>query len=165
MNAGAATSVIKPCLWFNGNGEDAAKHYVALFPDSAITSVSRYGANMPFAEGTAMMVEFTLGGRPFQALNGGPQFPFTEAISLSISAADQAELDHYWAGLALDGGTINQCGWCQDKYGVSWQIVPQAMGDMATNGTPEQVGRMMAQMMTMTKLDIAPLQAAFEGEG
>ncbi|TFU05989.1 VOC family protein [Polymorphobacter arshaanensis] len=155
---------ITPCLWFNGEAEDAAKLYTALFPDSSIGAVSRYGAGAPFPAGTALMVEFSLGGQRFQALNGGPQFPHSEAISLSVACADQAEVDHYWDGLLAGGGSPSQCGWLQDRFGVSWQVVPAALGRLMSAGTPEQSGRVMAAMMKMRKFDVAALEAAFAGD-
>lgn len=156
-------SKIKPCLWFNGEAEEAANFYVSLFPDSRVDEISRYGEGMPFSAGTALMVEFTLAGQGFQALNGGPQFRHSEAMSLSIAVADQAELDHYWHGLIADTGSSSMCGWLKDKYGVSWQVVPAALVDLQKAGGPG-VGRMMQKMMTMQKLDIAALEAAYQGE-
>lgn len=156
-------SRITPCLWFNGEAEQVAGFYVSLFPDSSVDGVGRYGENMPFPAGTAMMVEFTLAGQSFQALNGGPQFKHSEAISLSITCADQAELDHYWDGLIGDTGSPSMCGWLKDKYGVSWQVVPRALVDLQKQGGPG-VGRMMQAMMGMKKLDVAALEAAYNGE-
>lgn len=156
-------SKITPCLWFNGEAEQAANLYVSLFPDSAIGGISRSGENMPMPAGTAMLVEFTLAGQSFQGLNGGPQFPHSEAISMSISCADQAEVDHYWNGLLANGGSESMCGWLKDRFGVSWQVVPRRMIELQMQGGAG-VGRMMQRMMTMRKLDIAPLEAAFEGE-
>ncbi len=156
-------NAIKPCLWCNGDAETAAHYYAGIFSGSSVGTVSRYGENMPFPAGTAMMVEFTLRGQPFQALNGGPQFPFTQAISLSADCADQAELDHIWDSLVADGGKPVQCGWLKDRYGVSWQLVPAALGTMQRAGSREQVGRMMQALMGMVKLDIAALEAAYEG--
>lgn len=156
-------SKITPCLWFNGQAEEAAELYISLVGDGEITSISRYGDGMPFPAGTAMMVEFTLNGQGFQGLNGGPHFTFTEAISLSVNCVDQAEVDKLWDGLIAGGGAPSQCGWLKDRFGVSWQIVPTAMGRMQREGTPEQVGRMMGAMMKMAKLDIATLEVAFRG--
>ena len=116
-------SPISPCLWFNGQAEAAASLYVSLFPNSTILTVSRYSENMPFAAGTALVVEFTLAGQRFQALNGGPQYSFTPAISLSIPCKDAAQVDHFWNGLTADGGEEGRCGWLTDKFGVSWMIV------------------------------------------
>jgi len=156
-------SKITPCLWFNGEAEEAANLYVSLFPDSSIHGVSRYGENMPMPAGTAMLVEFTLAGQSFQGLNGGPQFPHSEAISMSISCADQAEVDHYWNGLLANGGSESRCGWLKDRFGVSWQVVPRRMIELQMQGGAG-VGRMMQRMMTMRKLEVGPLEAAFNGE-
>lgn len=154
---------IAPCLWFNGQAEDAAKLYVSLFPNAAIGRIARWGKSGRFPEGTALMVEFTLGGRPFQALNGGPEYKPSPAMSLSVPCDDQAEVDRYWDALTADGGLAVNCGWLTDRFGISWQIVPSAMGRMQREGTAEQVGRMMGAMMKMKKLDIAVLEAAFRG--
>lgn len=157
-------SRIAPCLWFNGQAEEAARFYVSLFPNASIGAISYYGENMHMSAGTPLLVEFTLDGRRFQALNGGVDFPFTEAISMSASCADQAEVDRLWDALTADGGKPVQCGWLKDRYGLSWQIVPEAVIRMQSEGTPEQVGRMMAALMKMIKLDVAALEAAFKGE-
>lgn len=158
-------STITPCLWFNGQAEEAANFYVSLFPRSAVTSVGRYGPGMPFPEGTAMMVEFTLDGQTFQALNGGPHFTFSEAISMSVTVQDQAELDHYWHGLIGSTGRESQCGWLVDKYGVCWQIIPRTLGDLQRRGDGAATGRMFGAMMKMRKLDVAALEAAYSGKG
>src|SRR4051812_38204509 len=113
---------ITPCLWFDGQAEEAAELYTRVFPDSKIGTITRYGPDMPGPEGQILTVEFTLDGQEFVGLNGGPQFPFTEAISFQISCADQAEVDHYWNGLMEGGGEESQCGWLKDPYGVSWQV-------------------------------------------
>lgn len=154
---------ITPCLWFDRNAEEAARFYVSLFPNAAVGAISRYGEGMPLPAGTALMVEFTLDGQRFQALNGGPVFTFSEAISFSVPCADQAEVDRYWDALIADGGSPGRCGWLKDRFGLSWQIVPQAMNRLQKEGRPEQVGRMMGALMRMTKLDIAALEAAFAG--
>lgn len=155
---------IAPCLWFNGDAEAAAQLYTSLFTGSGIDTVSRYGAGAPFTEGTALMVEFHLGAQPMQALNGGPHFSFSEAVSFSVSCADQREVDHFWDGLLAGGGTPSQCGWLKDRYGVSWQIVPRALGELMASGPPEARQRTMAAMMKMIKLDVAALQAAHAGD-
>lgn len=154
---------IKPCLWFDGTAEQAALFYVSLFPNSAIGTVSRYGDGMPFPKGTVLMVEFTLDGQPFQALNGGPHYALSPAISFSVPCADQAQVDRYWDALTADGGAAGRCGWLKDRFGVSWQIVPAALGRMQEAGSPEQVGRMMRALMGMSKLDVAALESAFAG--
>lgn len=156
---------ITPSLWFDGQAEEAARFYTSVFPDSSIGLISRYGAGAPFPAGTALVVEFVVRGRPFQALNGGPHYSFTEAVSFSVDCADQGELDHYWEVLTAEGGAPGPCGWLKDRYGLSWQIVPQAMIRMLKTGTPEQIGRMHTALFAMTKLDIAALEAAFTGDG
>lgn len=123
-------SSITNCLWFDGQAEEAAEFYVSVFPDSSVTAVSRYGEGAPFPAGTALTVEFQLNGTPYQGLNGGPHYTFNEAISFSISCADQAEVDYYWDKLTADGGSEGQCGWLKDKFGVSWQVVPEALGSI-----------------------------------
>ena len=161
-------SKIKPCLWFNGHAEEAAKFYVALFGDAAIGDVSRYGEGAPFAAGTALMVEFTLFGQHYQALNGGPQYAHSEAISLSVACRDQAEADHYWQALTAHGGTESMCGWCKDRWGVSWQIVPDGLAALLTDPDSGRRERAMAAMMGMKKLDLAAMRAAadlVEAEG
>lgn len=155
---------IAPCLWFDGQAEAAANFYAGVFADSSVDQVWRAGEGMPMPAETVMLVEFTLRGQPFQGLNGGPGFPHTQAISMSVDCADQAEVDRIWDGLIAGGGAPVQCGWLTDRFGVSWQVVPRMMGALQRTGTPEQVGRMMAAMLGMVKLDIAALQAAFVGE-
>jgi predicted 3-demethylubiquinone-9 3-methyltransferase (glyoxalase superfamily) len=156
-------SRIAPCLWFNGEAEAAAAFYVALFPDAAITAVSRYGAGAPFPAGTALMVEFQLDGQRFQALNGGPQFSHSAAMSLSVNARDAAEVDHYWNGLSANGGKEGQCGWLTDRFGVSWQVVPEGLGAVIGDADKARAGRAMQALMKMKKLDLAVLRAAADG--
>ncbi len=153
---------ITPCLWFNREAEEAAKFYISVF-GGRILAVSHYGKNMPMPERTAMLVEFELAGRAMQALNGGPHFHFTEAISLSIACESQAEVDKLWSVLTADGGKDSQCGWVKDKYGLSWQIVPRRLIELQMSSDKAKVGRMMAAMMQMRKLDIAKLEAAYNG--
>jgi len=161
-------SKIAPCLWFNGQAEEAARFYVSLFPDAEITAISRYGQEppfpTPFPPGTALMVEFRLAGQRFQALNGGPQFVPSEAISLSISAKDAADVDHYWNALTADGGAESQCGWLKDRFGVSWQVVPDGMGELMSDADPARTQRAMQAMLKMKKLDLAAMLAAAQGE-
>ncbi|ODU21958.1 MAG: hypothetical protein ABS87_04420 [Sphingomonas sp. SCN 67-18] len=157
-------AAIAPCLWFDGQAEQAARFYVGIFPDSGIDLISHYGEGMPFPAGTPMLVEFRLRGQRFQALNGGPGVPFTDAISLSVNCADQAEVDRYWDALVADGGRPVQCGWLKDRFGLSWQIVPEAVIRMHKQGNAEQLGRMMAALVGMVKLDLAALEAAYAGE-
>lgn len=155
---------ITPCLWFDGNAEDAARHYVGVFADAAIGSIAYYGENMHKPVGQVLTVEFTLRGLPFLALNAGPGVAFTDALSLMVDCASQAEIDHHWDGLIAGGGHAVQCGWLKDRFGVAWQVFPAAMTEMRRTGSPEAVQRMMQAMMGMVKLDLAALEAAFAGE-
>lgn len=158
---------IAPCLWFNGQAEEAAKFYVSVFPDSEITAISRYQEANPFPPsfpaGTALMVEFTLAGQRFQALNGGPDFTHSEALSLSINATDAAEVDHYWNALTANGGSESQCGWLKDRFGISWQVVPEGLDELMSDSDPARTKRAMLAMLDMKKLDLAALLAAAEG--
>ena len=158
---------VTPCLWFDNAAEEAATFYVSLFPNSKIGAVSRYGEegreHHGKEPGTAMLVEFSLDGRPFQALNGGPHFKIDEAVSFSIPTKDQAETDYYWNGLIANGGAESMCGWLKDRFGVSWQVVPTAFAEMMRKGDADQQRRVMQAMFTMQKLDIAALEAAYKG--
>lgn len=158
-------SKIAPCLWFDGGALDAARFYTSLFDGDEIRSVTRYGDGMPFPAGTPLLVEFTVAGQRFQALNGGPQFRFSEAISLAVRARDQVEVDRLWGVLTADGGRPSRCGWLVDRFGVSWQIVPEALDAMQASGDPVAVARMFEALLTMDRLDIAALERAFRGEG
>ena len=129
-------SKIAPCLWFDGQAEEAADFYVSLFPGSAITAISRYGAGGPFPAGTALMVEFSLAGQRVQALNGGPGFAFSEAISLLVDCNESEEVDRLWAALTADGGKEGRCGWLKDRFGLSWQIVPSGLGALMSQPGP-----------------------------
>ena len=150
---------ITPCLWFDTEGEEAATFYVSLFKNSRITDVSRYGEAGPRPAGTVMVVSFELDGQPFTALNGGPEFTFNEAISLQVDCQTQEEVDYYWDGLTA-GGEEGPCGWLKDRYGVSWQVVPDALITLIQDPDPGRSQRAMAAMMTMKKIDIAALHAA-----
>ena len=156
-------SKIKPCLWFDGDAETAAGLYVSLFADGAIGSVSRYGEGAPFPAGTALVVEFSLAGQAFQALNGGPQYKLTEAVSFAVSCADQDEIDRLWDGLCADGGAPGRCGWLKDRFGVSWQIVPDGIGTLMSDPDRARASRATQAMMKMKKLDIAAMRAAADG--
>jgi predicted 3-demethylubiquinone-9 3-methyltransferase (glyoxalase superfamily) len=156
-------SKISPCLWFDGEAEEAAKLYVSLLPDSRIEKVQKNTVDSRAGKaGSVLVVEFTLAGQRFMALNGGKPFDFTHAISFKIDCADQAEVDRYWDALSA-GGSVEQCGWLKDRYGVSWQIVPTALVQYL--GGPDRTGaqRAMQAMMGMVKLDIAGLKKAYEG--
>lgn len=154
---------IAPCLWFDTQAEEAANYYVEIFENSKIVEVSRYVEGAPMPAGTALVVSFTIDGRPFQALNGGPAFTFSEAVSFYVNAATQEEIDRLWDALTRDGGEASQCGWLKDKYGVSWQIVPPILGELLADPDQEKAGRVMQAMLRMGKLDIAQLQAAARG--
>ena len=153
---------ITPCLWFDRDAEDAAKLYVSLFPNSKITKVSRYPDGLPGDRaGEVLTVEFELDGKIFTGLNGGPQFPHSEAISFQIYVKDQAELDRYWDGLIAGGGEESQCGWLKDRFGVSWQVVPEKLGQWMSN--PKTSSGVGPALMSMTRLDIAALEKAAAG--
>ncbi len=150
-------------LWFDREAEEAMNFYLSVFPDSKVLSVSRYPEGSPGPAGEVMVASFELGGQEFQALNGGPQFKFTEAISLMVNCETQAEVDNYWEKLTANGGEESMCGWLKDKYGLSWQIVPTALGKLMSDPDPEKSQRVMQAMLGMKKLDIAALQRAHEG--
>lgn len=152
-------------LWFDTEGEDAARFYTGIFKDSRLGSISRYGEAGPRPAGTVMVAEFELNGQKFAALNGGPEHQIdaqSAAISFSIPCAGQAEVDYYWDRLT-EGGQEVACGWLTDKFGMSWQVIPNAFGEMMSDPDPEKVQRVMAAMLKMTKLDVADLQRAFDG--
>jgi predicted 3-demethylubiquinone-9 3-methyltransferase (glyoxalase superfamily) len=154
---------ITPWLWFDGDAEEAAEFYVSVFPNSKITDLTRYGPGTPMPEGTVMSVSFVLDGRTFVGLNGGPQFPFTEAVSFAIACADQAEADRYWEVLTADGGAESQCGWLKDRFGLSWQVIPTRLGKLLGDPDREKANRAMQAMLKMKKIDVAALQKAFDG--
>ncbi|MDB5341064.1 MAG: 3-demethylubiquinone-9 3-methyltransferase [Planctomycetaceae bacterium] len=151
--------LITPFLWFDHQAEDAANFYASIFPNSKVTKVVRYGAGGPGPVGSAMTVAFELSGLPFVALNGGPHYKFTEAVSFVVNCQTQDEVDTYWEKLTA-GGTEVQCGWLKDKFGLSWQIVPKAMPELLGDPDPVKAGRVMQAMMTMKKIDIAELKRA-----
>jgi predicted 3-demethylubiquinone-9 3-methyltransferase (glyoxalase superfamily) len=142
-------------LMFNDKAEEAVRHYLSIFEDGEVTST------MPGPNGTVMGVNFELFGRSFIALNGGPSFSFSEAMSLFVEVETQAEIDRFWSKLTSDGGAESRCGWCKDKYGVSWQIIPKALGQFLSDNDRVKAGRAMQAMMQMGKIDIAVLKAAF----
>ena len=154
------TSKITACLWFDGQAEEAANFYQATFPDSHVHGVFRAPTDFPGGkEGDVLTVEFTVLGRPFLGLNGGPQFTFDEAVSFIVSTEDQAETDRYWNAIIDGGGTPSDCGWCKDKYGLSWQITPRRLTELFNEGGARAKAAFEA-MMTMQKIDIATLDAA-----
>ena len=156
---------ITPCLWFDGVAEDAARFYTSLIPNSRIVAVNRSPADTPSGpKESVLTVDFTLDGRSYIGLNGGPDFKFNEAISLTIECEDQAEVDRYWSLLTADGGEESVCGWLKDKYGLSWQIVPRRMTELFASQDWRGAERAMQAMLQMRKIDIAEIERAFAGE-
>lgn len=151
-------------LWFDTQAEEAANHYVSIFPDSKITEITYYNAAMPERDGQVMTVSFELDGKEFVALNGGPEFTFDEAISFQILCKDQAELDQYWSKLG-EGGEEGPCGWLKDKFGLSWQVVPTRLYELINDPNPARSVAVTKCMLGMKKLDIAPLEAAADAAG
>ena len=155
---------ITPCLWFDGDAEEAANFYVTLLPDSRVDKVVRSPADNPsMAAGGVLVVEFTLAGLKYSGLNGGPQFPFTEAVSFMIRCDDQAEVDRLWSAILDNGGTAHACGWIKDRWGLSWQIAPQELLDMLASDDRAAAGRAMEAMLTMVKIDLPALRTAYAG--
>jgi predicted 3-demethylubiquinone-9 3-methyltransferase (glyoxalase superfamily) len=154
---------ITPCLWFDGNAEAAVAHYTSIFKDSKVTRTLRWGDENPDLKGQVLLMEFELAGQQYQALNGGPQFPFTNAISLSVDCADQAEVDYFWTRLLEGGGSEGNCSWLKDKFGLSWQIVPHRLPELLADPDPARALRAMQSMMTMNKIDIAAIERAAAG--
>ncbi len=153
---------ITPFLWFDHQAEQAARFYVSIFKNSKILSVSRYGAAGPGPQGSVMTVAFELDGQPFIALNGGPHFKFTEAISFLVACQTQEDVDEFWRRLS-EGGEEGQCGWLKDMYGLSWQVTPRILGQMLSDPDPVKSKRVMAAMLQMKKIDIGRLQQAYDG--
>ena len=151
---------ITPFLWFDKEAEEAARFYVSVFPNSKLGRITYHGEAGPGPVGSVLLVEFELDGEPFMALNGGPGFPFTQAVSFSIDCKTQAEVDHYWSKLLEGGGSEIQCGWLKDRYGLSWQVVPEALPRLLHDPDPARAKRVMEAMMKMVKLDVAALEAA-----
>jgi len=152
---------ITPFLWFDGKAEEAMNFYVSVFKNSKVVKVSRYGEAGPGAKGTVMSATFELDGQQFHALNGGPQFTFTPAISLFVNCETQQEVDHLWEKLS-EGGKKERCGWLKDKYGLSWQIIPSALGKLLGDNDPAKANRVMMAMLEMDKIDIQRLQRAYD---
>ncbi|MCC7103973.1 MAG: VOC family protein [Chloroflexi bacterium] len=153
---------ITPFLWFDNQAEEAASLYTSILPNSRILSVSRIGEAGPGPAGSVMIVSFELNGQPYTALNGGPMFQFTEAISFQIACESQEEVDYYWEKL-LEGGQESQCGWLKDRFGLSWQVIPTALFELLSSGDAAQTRRVTEAMLKMVKLDIAGLRAAAVG--
>ncbi|MFJ8794433.1 VOC family protein [Streptomyces sp. NPDC102462] len=152
------------CLWFDGQAEEAAHHYVSVFKNSSIGRIARYNEAGPGPAGSVVTVEFTANGQKFVALNGGPEFSFNESISFQILCADQEEIDYYWARLTENGGTPGPCGWLKDRFGVSWQVVPEELVEFLHDADPEKTARTTRAMYAMGKLDIAELKKVHAGE-
>jgi predicted 3-demethylubiquinone-9 3-methyltransferase (glyoxalase superfamily) len=150
---------ITPCLWFDTEGEEAAKFYTSIFPNSRITDIARYGSAGPRPEGTVMTVSFELDGLKFVALNGGPQFTFNEAVSFQVLCESQEEVDTYWSKLS-EGGEEGPCGWLRDRFGLSWQIVPTRLPELLEDPDREKSQRVMAAMLEMRKIDVEALERA-----
>lgn len=154
---------INPFLWFDSEAEQAAKFYVGIFKNSKIGKITHYGEGGPGPNGSVMTVDFTLDKVEFVALNGGPQFKFTEAVSFSINCETQDEIDYFWEKLSANGGSTGRCGWLKDKFGLSWQVNPVFLGDMLADRDAEKANRVMKAMMEMDKIDIAALEKAAKG--
>jgi predicted 3-demethylubiquinone-9 3-methyltransferase (glyoxalase superfamily) len=152
---------ITPFLWFDGNAEQAMNFYVGVFKNSKVLSVNRYGKGAPMPEGTVLTASFELNGLKFVALNGGPMFKFSPATSFVVDCENQEEVDYYWDKLS-EGGKPNRCAWLDDKFGVTWQIVPKQLGELLSDPDPVKAGRVMQAMMQMSKIDIAGLQRAYD---
>ncbi|HEX5648689.1 MAG TPA: VOC family protein [Steroidobacteraceae bacterium] len=157
------TTRITPMLWFDTQGEEAANFYVSIFPNSRITEVSRFPEGGPGPAGSVMVVGFELDGQPFTALNGGPRFKFTEAISLVVNCDGQREVDRYWDRLLEGGGTTQACGWLKDRFGLSWQVVPTEVIEMLSDPDPAKVKRTFGAVMQMVKLDLDVIRRAYDG--
>ncbi len=155
-------SKLTACLWFDTEGEEAARFYASVFPNSRITGISHYGEAGPREAGTVMTVDFELDGQPFLALNGGPEFTFSEAISYQVSCETQEEVDRYWTTLS-EGGEEGPCGWLKDRFGLSWQIVPTALPRLLKDPDHEKAQRVMAAMLQMRKIEIDELERAAAG--
>lgn len=152
------------CLWFDGEAEAAADHYLSVFKDGRILRTARYTEAGPGPAGAVMVVEFEINGQRFLGLNGGPQFPFTEAISFQIHCADEPEADYYYDALTRDGGQESACGWVKDRFGVSWQVIPPGAIDLISDPDPSRAARATAAMLSMKKLDVAAMRRAADEE-
>jgi predicted 3-demethylubiquinone-9 3-methyltransferase (glyoxalase superfamily) len=156
---------ISPCLWFDGKAKEAAEFYTSIFPNSRIDTVDRSPGETPSGPTDMVLtVNFTLDGRSFIGLNGGPDFKFNEAISLSIDCDDQAEVDRYWDALLADGGEESVCGWLKDRFGVSWQVIPRQLPEMMNSSDRAAAARVLEAMLKMVKIDVAELERAYKGQ-
>jgi predicted 3-demethylubiquinone-9 3-methyltransferase (glyoxalase superfamily) len=158
------TPSISTFLWFERNAETAVEFYTTLFPNSRITKVARWGDGGPAPKGSVMTVAFELAGHTLTAINGGPHYKLTPAVSLVVSCETQDEIDHYWDALLADGGKPSMCGWLEDRFGLSWQVIPSVIGDLLTDANPAKAARVGRALMAMQKLDLAMLQRAHRGE-
>jgi predicted 3-demethylubiquinone-9 3-methyltransferase (glyoxalase superfamily) len=162
----AADAPISPCLWFDHELEAAAAFYTAIFPNSSVGHLARYGEAGPGEPGTVMAGEFTLNGLTFRAINGGPELAgFTETISFSVTCADQAEVDHYWSSLTADGGEESVCGWLKDRFGLSWQIVPRRLYELMEDPDPKRATAATEAMLKMRRIVVADLEEAADAAG
>jgi predicted 3-demethylubiquinone-9 3-methyltransferase (glyoxalase superfamily) len=155
---------ITPFLWFDNQAEEAMNFYTLIFKNSKVKTVSRYGDAGPGPKGTVMVAKFELEGQEFMVLNGGPRFKFTQAISFVVNCTSQEEVDNLWEKLLAGGGAEDACGWLRDRYGLSWQIIPTALGEMMSDPDKQKAGRAMQAMLKMKKIDIAEMRRAFEGK-
>jgi predicted 3-demethylubiquinone-9 3-methyltransferase (glyoxalase superfamily) len=159
-----AISGMTTFLWFDDQALEAAEYYVGLFPDASLGNISYYQADAQRPAGSVLVAEFQMFGRPFAALNGGAQFPHTEAVSFQVHCETQDDVDHIWNRLIGDGGEESMCGWCKDKFGVSWQVIPNALGEYLGHPDPDASRRAFEAMMQMRKIDVALLAAAVAGK-
>lgn len=155
---------ITPFLWFDNQAEEAMNFYTSIFKNSKVKTVSRYGDAGPGPKGTVMVAKFELEGQEFMVLNGGPRFKFTQAVSFVVNCTSQQEVDELWEKLLAGGGAEDACGWLRDKYGLSWQIIPTALGEMMSDPDKQKAGRAMQAMLKMKKIDIAEMRRAFDGK-
>jgi predicted 3-demethylubiquinone-9 3-methyltransferase (glyoxalase superfamily) len=158
-----ASQPLTTCLWFDTQAEEAATYYTSIFKAARLGNITRYGDSGPRPAGMVITAEFELNGQQFLALNGGPEYTFTEAISFQIPCADQDEVDYYWDRLTADGGQPGPCGWLKDRFGVSWQVVPTVLSSLLGDPDPEKAARATKAMLSMGKLDIAGLRRAHDG--
>jgi predicted 3-demethylubiquinone-9 3-methyltransferase (glyoxalase superfamily) len=154
---------LTPCLWFDFNAEEAVEFWLSVFKDGKVIDVTRYGDSMPQYKGKVLVIRYELAGQHFMGLNGGPQYKFSEAVSLSVNCKDQAEVDYYWNALSAGGGEEGPCGWLKDRFGFSWQIVPEALPRLLNDPDKARAQRVFGAMMEMRKIDIAKLEAAGDG--
>ena len=163
MTTTAVSTVIRPCIVFNDRCEEAINFYVSLFPNSKVLSLARSESDEPIPKGKVMNATFQLGGREYLAFDGGPTFTFSEGISMMVNCETQEEIDHYWNALVADGGEEGPCGWCKDRFGLSWQIIPSVLGQYLSDSKSGDSAAAMQAMLKMKKLDLAQLRRAYSG--